>query len=444
MLSQKTGKAKLDDVTRILAELKTDLDANKLSVEQRRNLLEQLKVYGRSVDNSDPIFTQDGLRTLGQYAFQGSTTPASQEALRCIANALLLQPKTRQILSDSVDDEFLAARVLFLMTYDAHLDYTQLVRENQLAESINAAVERHANRYSVTSRQPMELMALSETLKLVFNIIHFHKDLSPEFSKSIPNVFKILVLSGTVQPPLAAPARELVNALLHLDLEDEEGKKAVFPADDPKRNAEHLIKTLDKAIIAYPPKDLDDTITPLLTLIRRVYEIAPEQVQKTMEKMILPTTEERDRPLGKSDTLPSRLLNLSTSAHTSTLRGSISSMLFELSHKDPATFVHNVGYGFASGYLMSNNIQMPEEVIKSNTSQDIANGIPINPITGQRLDKEEQVPQEPMTQEEKEREAERLFVLFERLKATGVMNVQNPVEEAYRSGRIEELPDDED
>jgi hypothetical protein len=31
-----------------------------------------------------------------------------------------------------------------------------------------------------------------------------------------------------------------------------------------------------------------------------------------------------------------------------------------------------------------------------------------------------------------------------RLKATGVMDVQNPVEAAYRSGRIEELPDDSD
>lgn len=300
------------------------------------------------------------------------------------------------------------------MTYDANLDYAQLVRENQLAESINAAIQRHAKRYLTASRQPMELMALSETLKLVFNIIHFHKDLSPHFTKSIPYVFKILVLSGTTQPPLASPARELVNALLHLDLENDEGKKAVFPPDDPKCNAEHLVRMLDKAIVAYPSKDLDDTITPLLTLIRQVYEIAPEQVRKTMEKMLLPTTEERDRPLGKSDTLPSRLLNLSTSAHTSTLRGSISSMLFELSHKDPATFVHNVGYGFASGYLMSNNIQMPEEVMKANAPQDLAEGIPVNPITGQRLDKEEQVPQEPMTQEEKEREAERLFVLFER------------------------------
>ncbi len=47
-----------------------------------------------------------------------------------------------------------------------------------------------------------------------------------------------------------------------------------------------------------------------------------------------------------------------------------------------------------------------------------------------------------MTEEEKEREAERLFVLFERLKKTGVVDVVNPVEQAMREGRFEELPDD--
>jgi hypothetical protein len=38
----------------------------------------------------------------------------------------------------------------------------------------------------------------------------------------------------------------------------------------------------------------------------------------------------------------------------------------------------------------------------------------VNPVTGQLLDREENVEEEPMTMEEKEREAERLFVLFER------------------------------
>ncbi|RYO32314.1 hypothetical protein AA0113_g11768 [Alternaria arborescens] len=462
MLSQRTGRAKLDDVTRILSELKTDLDVKKLSVEQRRQLLEQLKVYGRSVDNSDPIFTEDGLRTLGHHAFDGETTPAAQEALRCIANALLLQPKTRQILvnlghgphaaeklkEESIDTEFLAARILFLTTYNANLDYAQLVRENQLADSINAAITRHAKRYSKSAprrnEQPMEAMALSETLKLLFNIIHHKQDLAPLFAPSIPNVFKILVRREIPSPPLSGPTRELVNILLHLDIENDQGREGLFPSFDGEVNIRYLIKILDQALIVYPPKELDETVTPLLTLIHRIYTVAPAEIASTMEKLLLPTTEERDRPLGKSDTLSSRLLNLSTSALTPSLRNGISMLLWKLSHEDPATFVHNVGYGFASGFLMSNNIQMPEELVKEHAPESGDEGIPINPITGQRLDKEEQVQMEPMTQEEKEREAERLFVLFERLKATGVMDVVNPVEEAYRSGRIQELSDDED
>ncbi|KAF1845185.1 uncharacterized protein K460DRAFT_366072 [Cucurbitaria berberidis CBS 394.84] len=471
MSSQKASKAKLDHVNSILSELKADLDAPKLSIQQRQHLLEQLKVYGRSVDNSDPIFTQDGLRTLGRCAFDGETTPASQEALRCIANALLLVPKTRQILvdlghgphaadklkGDSADDEFLSSRVLFLMTYDANLDYTKLVHENQLADSINAAIRRHAKRYSRSARQwsqehtnPMELMALSETLKLLFNITHFHPELAEIFSKSIPNIFKILVRRGIPKPPLTAPINYLINALLNLDLEDTKGQQlkylgqnAVFPRFDQKCNAEHLISILDQSIISYSESELDNTIAPVLTLIRRIYEIAPASVQKAMEKLILPTNEERDKPIGKSDTLSSRLLNLSTSALTPNLRGSISAMMFELSSKDASTFVQNVGYGFASGFLMSNNIAMPEEVIQANATSS-NQSIPVNPITGQRLDREDPAQEKPMTQEEKEREAERLFVLFERLKATGVVDVKNPVEEAYQSGRIEELPDDSD
>ena len=40
-------------------------------------------------------------------------------------------------------------------------------------------------------------------------------------------------------------------------------------------------------------------------------------------------------------------------------------------------------------------------------------GVEINPVTGQRRDMEN-APEVEMTEEEKEREAERLFVLFER------------------------------
>ncbi|KAF2001936.1 hypothetical protein P154DRAFT_463476 [Amniculicola lignicola CBS 123094] len=469
------GRAKLDDVTQLLEKLKTDVDAKKLSNKQRLHLLEELKVHSRAVEHADPMFTKDGMRTLCRYAFDVGDDKSSREALRCIANTLLLQPPTRQLLidlgyapkaaeklkSEDTDDEFLLSRILFLMTYDTDLDYGKLANEHHLADSINSALHRHARLYSKSTarrlshclpmQQPMQEMALSETLKLLFNVLHFYPDLAEQFSKSIPNIFKILVRRKIPTPPLQAPTCYLVNALINLDLEDHKGQQlkflgmnAVFPKFDQKCNAEFLINILDNAIVAYPEAELDNQISPVLTLIRRIYEIAPKEVRKYMEWLLLPSDEERTRPLGKSDTLSSRLLRLSTSALTPSLRSNISTMMFELSDKDATKFVHNVGYGFASGFLLSNNIQMPENALEAHAmaQTEAGGGVPVNPITGQRLDREEPRDETPMTMEEKEREAERLFVLFERLKATGVMDVKNPVEEAIRSGRIEELPDD--
>lgn len=411
--------------------------------------------------------------------------------MRCIANALLLQPKARQILvdlghgphaaeklkvstqrhsgqacaivltaeqSESIDDEFLVSRILFLTTYDANLDYTELVNDHHLADNINAAVKRHAERYTQPPQRaqehtaPMDLMALSETLKLVFNITHFHPDLSQHFTDSIPNIFTILLRRNPPAKPLDAPVSFLINALLNLVREEGTGNStqphdpvlhsAVFPTTDPPSNAIHLTTILESAIRTYPASELDTTISPLLTLLRRIYELAPTDVQTVLESKMLPSDIDRSQPLGKSSSLPSQLLNLSTSAQTPALRDSIAAFMFELSSKDPAKYVQNVGYGYASGFLLSKNIPMPEGAIRD-AGEGGSSGVPVNPITGQRLDREEEVNMPEMTLEEKEREAERLFVLFERLKKTGVVDVKNPVEEAYRSGRIEELSDSE-
>ncbi|OCK84629.1 hypothetical protein K432DRAFT_378382 [Lepidopterella palustris CBS 459.81] len=469
VVTSTVGQKKLDQVTELLAKLKLDLKDTNLLPSQRNALLEELKVLGRDAANSDPIFTKDGIEILAQYSFDGTSTTTSRAALRCLANALLLEPKTRQILvdlgyagkaaeklkSDNKDDEFLTARILFLLTYETNVDFAKLLADYQLAESINQAIARHAKRYSKTGHRisqtyPMDTMALSETLKLMFNITHFYPDVAESFSKSIPLIFKILVRSKISKPPLQPPVNYLVNALINLDLENKSHfiMNPVFPKFDQKCNAEHLINILDNAIIFYPEDELDQVASPVLTLVRRVYEIAPESVKKYMEWLLLPTDDERTRPLGKSDTLSARLLRLSTSAMTPNLRVSISSMFFELSGKDAAKFVHNVGYGFASGFLLSHNIAVPENAMDAfstnGTEAGENTGILVNPITGQRLDAETPREGPEMTQEEKEREAERLFVLFERLGATGVMNVKNPLQQAVEEGRFEELHDDDD
>lgn len=82
------------------------------------------------------------------------------------------------------------------------------------------------------------------------------------------------------------------------------------------------------------------------------------------------------------------------------------------------------------------------EVPKEN-EQDEAD---INPITGQYVSSEKQPDLKDMTDEEKEREAEKLFVLFERLKKTGIIDVENPIAKAMQEnqGKFEEVYSDSD
>jgi hypothetical protein len=113
------------------------------------------------------------------------------------------------------------------------------------------------------------------------------------------------------------------------------------------------------------------------------------------------------------------------------LRDTVSLLFFELSNRNQSQLVENIGYGYAAGFLAS----FPDEggiygigkklPLESSSSK-------INPVTGQDLDAErrdrlETTSMEPeMTEQEKEEEAERLFVLFDRLNRTGVVKVQNP------------------
>ena len=99
----------------------------------------------------------------------------------------------------------------------------------------------------------------------------------------------------------------------------------------------------------------------------------------------------------------------------------------------PSALVDTIGYGYASGYLFSHNIPIPPNL------QNLEGGRrDVNPVTGQRLDAEPVLDLSEMTEEEKEREAERLFILFERMRNLGV-GVENPVRTAQQSGRFEEL-----
>lgn len=279
----------------------------------------------------------------------------------------------------------------------------------------------------------MNTLALSETLKLLFNLNIFYPHQISAFSEAVPHILDMIIHLEPPTPPLQPPITYLINALININLEDDTSSSSssnhLYPADDQNRVVTRLIKILSLSIYHYKEDELETIAPPLVTVLRKIYLGAPGTVQHYMQTSLLPSNDERAQPLGRSDSLASRLLRLSTSAVAPSLRETVSSMLFELSDQDPTTFVRNVGYGFASGFLVTHNLALPDGSIRPGTSAGNddntedpgerltrVDGLEINPVTGQLIDKEPVIPDPVMTDEEKEREAEKLFVLFERYK----------------------------
>ncbi|KHN96894.1 Guanine nucleotide exchange factor, Ric8 [Metarhizium album ARSEF 1941] len=429
--------------------------------DERNDALEELKIYGRDPNYADPIFTKDGMTMLLRYSFQNTPDDTSRAALRVIANAMLLKPETRQIFVDqgyaaqacdrlntgNWDDEFLLSRVLFLSTYGTSIDLPDLIENHELAYHLVNNLERHVKILSDKQKgklNPMEDMALEETLKLMFNVTHFSKTHVASFAPAVSHIVALLGKQDISETkPLDAPFGPLINALLNLDLHTDLSQSALYPSNEPHKLTSRLVDLLDQGIRAYSGSDLETVVTPVVSLLAKVYEKAPQPVRQKLRDGLLPTAQDRQGVLGRSDSLSSHLLKNSTNATAPALRDAISHLLFDLSDKDASKFVENVGYGFASGFLFQNNVPVPASATATfNKGDSFGAQKLVNPITGQFLDREKIVDAPDMTDEEKEREAERLFVLFERLKKTGIVNIQNPVEKAVHEGRFEELSDD--
>lgn len=344
--------------------------------------------------------------------------------------------------------------MLFLLTYNTSCDFAALVKHHSLADSMVQNLRDHSRAFSDSGRSksrtsPMEDMAMIETLKLMFNLTYYHPNLTSEWTPAIEPLINLLLHYPIPTKPLQPPITYMLNALMNLDLdatdggsasEKEASKSPLFPSADPESVLRRLTSILLQAIREHPVRELDEAAASLCTILRRAYELASPDMKLWMQHTLLPNDADRSRPLGQGDTLSARLLQLSISPNLPTLRENIASLLFELSDKDANKFIENIGYGYASGFLTSHNITIPASAIESDQSAT-KSGADVNPVTGQRRSAEEQErPQtDDMTEEEKEREAERLYVLFERLRATGVVNVKNPVQQAIDEGRFEEL-----
>ncbi len=92
--------------------------------------------------------------------------------------------------------------------------------------------------------------------------------------------------------------------------------------------------------------------------------------------------------------------------------------------------VSQVGYGNVAGFLFNKGLTPGPPTLGGASGTVDAPGAQINPITGAV---QEERPDIEMTEEEHEREAERLFVLFDRLERSGdIPREANPVRRAIQ------------
>ncbi|KAL4913241.1 guanine nucleotide exchange factor [Aspergillus aurantiobrunneus] len=455
------GPEKMQPVKKLLDTLEKDLGDNSLNSAQRTQVLLQLRQHGTSPDSAGPIYSKRGIDILSKYGVDGETTDVRHAALRCVANALLLDENMRQLFvdtgrgeklaemlkCDSSEHEMVISRILFLSTYGTNMNFDNLINNHSLGDNVNYQILRHSKQFPKSGRKALpqiDELAFTDTLKLVFNVSKMFPDLSPTFSPSIPYIFKIISRIDIPLKPFDGLLGTLLNCLSTLDLENKKEKpyesNPLFPTFNQNCNVDKLINILDQGVSAYDPLELETKAIPILHTLITIHELAPEGPRKYMQWLLLPEDNDRSRPIGQSDTLSSKLLKLSTMPHAN-LKVTISELMFALSGKNAESLTKNIGYGFAAGLLASRGIDIPKSADEAFATDSEGLDPAINPITGQRWDAEKEDKGPPMTKEEKEREAERLFVLFERAKASGILGVENPVRQAQQEGRLEELPD---
>ncbi|KWU44498.1 hypothetical protein RHOSPDRAFT_29266 [Rhodotorula sp. JG-1b] len=194
---------------------------------------------------------------------------------------------------------------------------------------------------------------------------------------------------------------------------------------------------------------VEEVLGPVVLLLRKLSMLS--EAQAAFRKLIFPDHMDRTLPLDRQPSLAGHLIRLMSSILLPNTAFGVGEFIYNLCDRSPEKLVRTIGYGNASGFLQNRQELIPPPPVEDDetagtttTSGDGARTssprIRINPITGAYDQKQPEGP--PMTEEDKEREAERLYTLFERMAHTGVISTENPVNRAKQEGRLEETTED--
>ncbi|XP_029382887.1 synembryn-A-like isoform X2 [Echeneis naucrates] len=173
-----------------------------------------------------------------------------------------------------------------------------------------------------------------------------------------------------------------------------------------------------------------EKLTPILNLLTESCR-AHRETRHYIRKHILPPLRDVSHRPEEGSTVKSRLIRLMTHLDTD-LKYCAADLIFVLCKENVRRFVKYTGYGNAAGLLATRGLlggQGPrtnssDALYSSDSDSDTEEYRQvkdrINPVTG-RVEAEQSDPMEGMTEEEKEEEAKRLIMLFNRLSRDSII-----------------------
>ncbi|KAG9322573.1 hypothetical protein KVV02_001366 [Mortierella alpina] len=397
-------------VDALMHDLKEGGVARNWHERERILALQALKTLGRATEGCDSIFTEEGIRTLLYHSGLHKATEASidrtssREALKCLANALLLKPTTRPIFERldghgqcsallkrshlSNESQFLFSRILFLVTIDATSIVKSLLDEHHAVNNVGMVLKTQLAR-TPDGTMFSQSMVLSEALKYLFNLMivdpKIERDAEANFSEKekteatgkrfqslLPTIVSILITIPPPSPnPLEPPHSHAIHVLLNFPISTSallvtRSQQATLLSvllqilDDTLR---HSLNTDEEASTdgLSNGTELDEIVPPLVLVLTNIASAGGEG-RAALKARMLPEDVDRTKPLDKGNTFSARLIRRMTSMRFPQIRETVSQLLFVLCDEDPALLTRHVGYGNAAGFLMNRNLGVPSSV----------------------------------------------------------------------------------
>ncbi|KAJ3305859.1 hypothetical protein HDV03_000968 [Kappamyces sp. JEL0829] len=412
------------------------------------------------------LLTELGNLESGDASQIGSRS--SIEALKCLANLQTMLPEMRQLYASSdkinavlpalrlpghsLGSAFLCCRLLFFASATNRKLSEQLTEEGVL-DVVAMHLEKALSGEWEENEWITNMAMINELIKTAFNLTLSTSPLSVslftssktivELDSSDPSVQKYVRLLKAINsvctavplgsPAMSAPHLHAVNSLMN------------FPVLDPAvwfPNGDHAVLAILLDIFeqsfgaACPEKSqdapdeelfgspVDQALIPICLLLKKLTIIPSARLM--IKKRLMPNNIDRTKHLNEGPHLTAVLIRAMTNVVLSQTRDFLGDLLLACYEDNVERFVRYVGYANAAGYLFQKGFSTPESTKGKGLGAGAAEDeFPdnIDAMTG-RIKEEKPDPWAGMTEEEKERETEKLFYLFDRLNKTGMVQMK--------------------